>query len=116
VYPNGSYYVVDIHLENDVDAVAYLVRLSGAAFMNIKYQETKLAPPPSSTPTTETSGAKTTETSGATTTETSGATTTETSGATTTETSTVPFYTSSSCCSNLEQKQDACVSYLKKYY
>lgn len=29
---------------------------------------------------------------------------------------TSPFHTSSACCSTLEQKQDACVSYLKQQY
>ena len=37
-YPNGSYYVTDIHIENDVNAVSHVVKLNGAPFMYIKYE------------------------------------------------------------------------------
>lgn len=38
VYPNGSYYVTNIHIQNDVNAVSYVVKLNGGQFMNIKYE------------------------------------------------------------------------------
>ena len=42
VYPNGSYYVTNIHIENDVNAVSYVVKLNGGQFMNIKYEQTQI--------------------------------------------------------------------------
>jgi hypothetical protein len=38
VYPNGTYYVTSIHIDNDVNAVSHAVRMNGGNFMNIKYQ------------------------------------------------------------------------------